>query len=153
MYLYKRQQRLNELLETYKSQWLESEVDGPKFIQNVVDCVHQHLFDERLSVLWIKERCILDTIDITVPFKFYVGQTPQSYWIGHRLQAAKILLKDEILAEVPVGDIAFNLGYGTHAAFTIAFKNITDRSPTAFRDRHIALKEGKVEREVEFFLD
>lgn len=135
---------MDEQLAAYKNGLPEATRNEPMFIQRVVDCIHRHLFDQRLSVQWIKEHCWLDDINISLGFKFYVGKAPQPYWIGHRMKAATILLKDKTLVEASIGDIAYNLGYSTHSAFTIAFEKHTGSSPTAFRERHIRLNSDQL---------
>lgn len=113
----------------------------PRGVQQAVSCIHEYLYDRRLTVSWMKEQCRLNGKNFASKFKHYVGETPQKYWLYHRIEVAKILLKDEALAGVSISDIAFEVGFNSPQAFSTTFKKYTDCSPKAFRDSDIAPSE------------
>ena len=56
----------------------------------------------------------------------------------HRVRAACIALSDPAMADRPVQQIAFDLGFGSPGPFNRAFRDITDQSPTDFRATALA---------------
>jgi AraC-like DNA-binding protein len=65
-------------------------------------------------------------------FRERMGTAPAAYLVGLRMARASVLLRDEgsMLAAVAV-----QVGYGSEAAFSAAFKRFTGMAPGAFR-RH-----------------
>lgn len=136
MYLYQIQQRFEELLEIYKNGLPDPDGNQPEVIQYAMNFIYEHLFDQRLTVQWMNENCNTYGGYFLSVFKFHVGCTPKYVWTKHRIEAAKILLKDKALAEAAIGDVAFNLGYAAHSTFSIAFKKYTGYLPTTFREKY-----------------
>ena len=71
-------------------------------------------------------------------FRGMVGETLQAHIRRIRLERAAQRL---LYTHDPVTDVAFDAGYGTHEAFTRAFRSMTGRSPSAFRRERSALAE------------
>jgi len=98
--------------------------------------IDEHLCEEELSVNTAMYHCNLTNKNIPGRFRQEIGQTPGSYIRCARIEQAKQLL---IQAEkCKIADIAFQIGYGSHEAFTRAFKKATGYAPceyaAAFRD-------------------
>ncbi|HET6527145.1 MAG TPA: AraC family transcriptional regulator [Balneolaceae bacterium] len=146
MYLYQIQQRFEELLEDYKNDLPEPNVNQPEVIQYAIDFIYEHLFDQQLTVQWMNEHCNTYGDYYLSVFKFHVGCTPKYLWTKHRIEAAKILLKDKGLAEAAIGDVAFNLGYAAHATFSFVFKKYTGYVPKNFREKHFSLEKNKANK-------
>ncbi|NWD92461.1 helix-turn-helix transcriptional regulator, partial [Pseudomonas sp. K5002] len=58
------------------------------------------------------------------------GQTPMDYIRTRRLQMARGLLRD---SQLPIGEIAARVGYGSQSAFAAAMLREFGLSPRAFR--------------------
>jgi AraC family transcriptional regulator len=63
-------------------------------------------------------------------FRLATGKTPHQWLVIQRIGMAKKLLEDKVLNITEVG---LAVGYGTHSAFTAAFRKIVGCTPTDFR--------------------
>ena len=63
-------------------------------------------------------------------FSDLVGQTPMRYLTWWRMQTAQARLKKE---DIPLGQLAEDLGYQSETAFNRAFKRATGQTPGAVR--------------------
>lgn len=64
-------------------------------------------------------------------FKELVGLPPLTYAIHWRMSLAKDALRT---TDRPIGDLAFELGYLSESAFSLAFRREVGGSPRAYRD-------------------
>ena len=64
------------------------------------------------------------------------GQSPSSYLRWFRIEKAKELLEN---AQYSILDVAVQVGYSGHAAFTRAFKDTTGLSPQEYRQQRLAV--------------
>ncbi|MEX2455740.1 MAG: AraC family transcriptional regulator [Balneolaceae bacterium] len=142
-----RDQKTNEIKAKYsrKLQLEKSDSDNilpvgamaeevPFGVREALACIHEHVFTRRLTVKWMKEYCGLNGNNFSGKFKHYVGKTPRQYWLYHRIETAKLLLKDEALTGASITDIAYSLGFNSLQAFSLTFKNYTGCSPKDFRN-------------------
>lgn len=106
----------------------------PYAIQNAINCIRKNLYDRRLSVNWIKEQCRLNGKNFSGNFKFYAGKSPKQFFLYHRIETAKILLKDDSLKEVSIFEIALSVGFQNHSAFTTIFKKYEGITPFEYRN-------------------
>ena len=60
--------------------------------------------------------------------------TVEKFWIMQRIERAKELLS---YGELPISEIARQLGYSSAAYLTNQFKQITGLTPAAYRDRSL----------------
>lgn len=125
---------MEKLLENNRSGLVKAKNDWPEKIRDMLKCIHNHRFEEQLSLQWLKERCRINGKDFSGKFKYYVGKTPQQYWMEHRIAAAKQLLREDSLADVGLLEIALELGFRKHSTFTSTFKNHVGCPPSDFRD-------------------
>ncbi|GAA6618525.1 helix-turn-helix domain-containing protein [Scytonema sp. NUACC26] len=63
-------------------------------------------------------------------FKKTTGQTPLKYLIHHRINQAKYLLEK---TELPIIEIAYRVGFNSHAYFSTQFRQITGTTPQNYR--------------------
>lgn len=63
-------------------------------------------------------------------FKALVGCPPLAYAIQWRISLAKDALRK---TNRPIGALAFELGYASESAFSMAFRREVGRSPRAYR--------------------
>ena len=65
-------------------------------------------------------------------FKSLIGDTPFNYLTQWRLLQAKQLLAE---SNLPVGEIAEQVGYQSEAAFSRVFKKYVEQTPLKFRQK------------------
>ena len=63
-------------------------------------------------------------------FKELVGQPPLAYSIQWRMSLAKDAQR---MTDRPIGELAFELGYESESAFSMALRRVVGRSPRAYR--------------------
>lgn len=91
--------------------------------------IENHL-DEELSAARIAEALHYSGFYITRVFKSHTGITLHKYIQGRRMdEAAKKLAE----TEKPIAEIAFEAGYGSQQAFTLAFRSIYLITPQKYR--------------------
>ncbi|MES1925434.1 putative transcriptional regulator, araC family protein [Salinisphaera sp. T31B1] len=86
--------------------------------------------DEDVSLKALAEQSGLSPYHFCRAFKQSIGVPPHAWLRQRRLERAKDMLRD---AEVPIVAIAEELGYGSHTAFTAAFKRMTGVTPSHWR--------------------
>jgi len=132
----RRRERIEEVLETYRYKVIHIDADWPLNVKLAVGCIKDHIFDQDLSVKWLKQKCRINDNNFSGKFKFYVGKSPQEFYISHRLNVAKGLLKLSDLKEVPIMQVALHLGFNSHSAFTMVFKKYENCTPLEYREKN-----------------
>jgi AraC family transcriptional regulator len=66
-------------------------------------------------------------------FKQSVGDTPHQYILQCRIQRAKQLLRT---TQLPIMEIAFQVGCKNHSHFSKLFRKLTGMSPRTYRNQH-----------------
>jgi len=77
---------------------------------------------------------------LAVRFKELVGDTPMNYLTNWRLLRAKDMI---MTGNIPLAEVAEQVGYTSEAAFSRAFKREYDQSPSAFRRTQYRGSEAK----------
>lgn len=107
-------------------------LDGlPRDVEQVLRCLHKHLFDES-SVDAIIAYSRAQKTSIYGRFKVYIGMSIRDYWEDRRMKAAMQLLRYD---ELEIYLIAYRLGYGSHSSFSRAFRRHVGHSPKAHREK------------------
>lgn len=88
------------------------------------------LSDCRLTVADMAETVGLSESWFSNVFKQTTGKTPLQWQLGKRIDHAKTLLAE---SELPVADIAAQLGFSDQAHLTKVFRQIVGNTPAAFR--------------------
>ncbi|SHF43816.1 AraC-type DNA-binding protein [Fodinibius roseus] len=123
---------IQEIKKNYIKQLQTGSTECPPSIQRAVHCIHNHLFDEWLSVEGVKKKCVLRGNNFSVRFRYYVGMSPKKYIIKHRLKVACQLLK-VLPDDLPLMYIALSTGFSSHSAFTQTFKRRKGITPSQYR--------------------
>jgi AraC family transcriptional regulator len=95
----------------------------------VTSYMEEHL-EEQVSLVTLARVVRLSQFHFCRAFKQSFGIPPHQYHLQRRIQRAKALLADQ---EASVTDIGLSLGYSQTSAFSVAFRKITGRTPSAFR--------------------
>lgn len=103
--------------------------DWPEVVKRVMDYIHNHLFDEALTIAQVKNICHISSKSFASRFKIYTGFYPKDYILHHRIHIAKRLLMNREMSIVQVGLI---LGFSSHSAFCKTFKKRAGVQPSAW---------------------
>ena len=87
-------------------------------------------FNRSLSVSELAQLAHLSQFHFARMFRRQVGTSPHAYIVGKRMDRAKQLLAH---TDVPIKEIATNIGYSAHAHFTSTFRRHCGTTPAAFR--------------------
>ena len=105
-------------------------------VQRVLRYIHNHLFEESLTIHGVLEQCHVRSHSFNARFKYELlksGQGPMTIWDyiqQQRVEAAKRLLRHK---EIELFLIAISLGFKHYETFTRVFKRYANESPSAFR--------------------
>lgn len=104
-----------------------------KLDQNSIDLVQNYIMSHptnKISVSDLADLCGLSARHFTRVFRATTGETVYGYIERHRIQKAKLHLAD---GQLPIKQIAFQMGYADVTSFSAAFRRTTGQSPGAYR--------------------
>jgi AraC-like DNA-binding protein len=128
---------IQDTLDKFRSK-LDHEDGLPVDVQRIVDYIHEHLFDEHLSIATLLETLNIRSHNYSSRFRramYQCGQpslTIRAYIEHHRIQAAILLLNHE---HISVSQTAFSIGYSHYETFHRAFKRCMGYSPAQHNGR------------------
>lgn len=99
-------------------------------IREILECVHQHLYDAGFNVKLLREKCGIRTNNISSRFRWALGIGLRDYIEARRMEAAAHLLRT---TDVGIFDLAMALGYEHETTFYRAFRRHFGSTPMAFR--------------------
>ena len=123
------------ILQTYVQELPEPDQIWPHEVKRAIAWLNKHLFSPTCRLTRMKEICRIYGNNFSLRFKHYVGMPPARYISHHRIEAARLLLLDEQLRELPVSEIAFYVGYERATTFTTAFTKKTGLPPHNWREK------------------
>lgn len=145
--------KIQEILYNYQSHFKKGGADNftnksssqvlvkdkcyPPLVFKTVNFIHDHLYDSKLTISFLKEQCNISGNNLTGKFSYYIGKTPKKYINFHRIQVSKKLLSSNNLYSISICQIALSLGYKHSSTFSKAFKNFTDTTPSEWRSKRI----------------
>ena len=121
---------LTELLLTASQPQADTDI-LPHFIAPIVDFLDKH-YTEKIRLEQLAEQFALNKFHLAKTFKKYMGETPNEYVINLRINKAKEWLK---YSNVPVEEIAANIGIENVSHFINLFKSRVETTPLAFRKK------------------
>ncbi|MDE0860208.1 MAG: AraC family transcriptional regulator [Akkermansiaceae bacterium] len=98
-------------------------------IGRVVDIINNRLGEE-LSVETLAEEAGLSPSRFAHLFRERMGVTPMNFLESRRMEQARQLL---LTTDLPVQEVALNIGFPNAQHFSTRFRKITGQSPSAFR--------------------
>lgn len=102
----------------------------PWKVRVLVAYLHEHLFEENLTVEGARTACGLKDKNISAAFRKYLELAPRQYITHHRLEAAKRLLAQ---TRVPVTAVGLAVGFDSVSAFDKTFKQQEGCTPSEYR--------------------
>ncbi|WP_054955967.1 AraC family transcriptional regulator [Paenibacillus dakarensis] len=157
-YAYKVESYLSEILQECDSQVLGYETLSTNLLMSLITVIYRivdvkHQFQEfkgkneialrtkqfidKNYTQSISLKDIADTLYVSQHylshlFKKEIGDSPFNYLISRRIEEAKRLLAE---SNLPVHEVASQVGYGNEKYFSMLFKKVTSQTPTSFRDQ------------------
>lgn len=101
--------------------------------ENSIDLVRDYILSHqthKISVSDLADLCSLSSRHFARLFRETTGETVYGYIERHRVQKAKSHLAE---GQLPIKQIAFQMGYADVTSFSAAFRRITGQSPAAYR--------------------
>jgi two-component system, response regulator YesN len=105
---------------------------GNKKIEEIIEFIDSHL-NEDLTLTYVAEQMDLSSYYLSKVFKKELGVNFVKYVTERKMEKAKALLKD---IEIPIVNIAFEMGFPEPSYFTKVFKKIENMTPTQYRNQH-----------------
>lgn len=99
-------------------------------IDDIIQYISNHL-DERITLDDLVKRFYISKYYLCHEFRRITGVSCQEYIRYKKIQKARMML----LAEQPLGDVWFQLGFENYSTFYRAFKQISEVSPSEFVKR------------------
>lgn len=99
-------------------------------IERATHYIHEHLYDEHLTVAQLRDECQIRSNTFSRRFKYCHGCTPHTYIQRSRIEAAQCLL--ERGAE-DLFRVAMCVGYARYRTFARNFKDHTGCSPSTYQ--------------------
>lgn len=113
----------------------------PRDVQQMLECMHEHLFEPSLDVNKVLALCDIHSPGIYRRFALHVGVTPRRYLEDRRIMAAMRLLT---FPKLKIGVISFSVGYADYETFARAFRRYVRCSPSAYRRRMLPVVKGRI---------
>ncbi|BCL35272.1 helix-turn-helix domain-containing protein [Nostoc sp. MS1] len=113
--------------------YLPSNLGGlPKYkLTQALDFIESHL-DQSFTLAQVAEALGMSLYHFCRQFKQSTGVAPHQYITRQRLDRAKQLLRH---SQLPITDIALQVGFATPSAFTRLFRRITGTTPKYYRNQ------------------
>ena len=108
---------------------------APHILRRVTDYMHEHLCDP-LSLQTLAELAGLSTFHFCRMFSQSTGMPPHRYLAHIRIERAKRML---LQSGLPIGDIAFDTGFGSSSQFSHAFRKLAGCTPLEYRRQGLAV--------------
>ncbi len=121
---------VNRLLEGHELAGLENATYDPK-IQEVLAYVNQHLADA-LSIDTLAAHTYTSKFYLMRKFKADTGYALHQYIRSKRL----LLARDMLRSDLPIAQIASEVGFADYSTFSRAFKEMFQCSPREYRNSH-----------------
>jgi two-component system, response regulator YesN len=101
-------------------------------IEAIIKFIDNHL-NEDLTLTYVAEEMGLSSYYLSKIFKKELGINFVKYVTERKMEKAKELLKN---IEIPIVNIAFEIGYPEPSYFTKVFKKVENMTPSQYRNQH-----------------
>lgn len=100
-----------------------------KTLKRAVDYIEANLTND-LTVHEVARVLSMSVGHFAHAFKCSTGTAPHHYVVERRVETAKDLLRE---TDLPIANVATQVGFSTHSHFCVAFRKLTAESPNTFR--------------------
>ena len=98
------------------------------FLEKLYNLAEAHIADENFNVTAMALELGMSRTSLFSKLKTLLGQSPQAFLMGYRLNRAKELLKE---GDLNVSEVAYRVGFSTLTGFSRSFKNKFGIPPSA----------------------
>lgn len=105
-------------------------------IEAIVEFIDSHL-NQDLTLTYVAERMNFSSYYLSKVFKKELGVNFVKYVTERKMDKAKELLKDN---DIPIVNIAFEIGYPEPSYFTKVFKKVENMTPSQYRNQYSRYK-------------
>jgi AraC-like DNA-binding protein len=120
------------IINNYKHKYLERNSQNshpiPSLLKEVIHYINDNL-DKKIEIDELVQKTSWNKFYFIKVFSKFLGETPYQYILNLKMERAKLLL----ITDVPLSQIAFELGFLSYSNFNRAFKKIVDISPANYR--------------------
>jgi AraC-like DNA-binding protein len=132
------------LKNIYASRLAAPSPHWPADIQEGFTHINLSLFSTEYSIRRMKEQCSIDSRNFSARFHNHVGYSPRGYITRHRINLAKLLLKERQLKNLPVTSLGHLVGFENPSTFSMTFRNHVGASPKQWRKKVLSKREENV---------
>lgn len=101
----------------------------PRKLQRALEYIEAHVRED-VSLADVAHELAMSPGHFAHAFKGSTGLAPHRYLVARRMELAKSLLRR---TDLPITEIAHQVGYGTHSHFSVTFQRLTGQTPRDFR--------------------
>ncbi|QOY36662.1 helix-turn-helix domain-containing protein [Anaerobacillus isosaccharinicus] len=105
-------------------------------IEEILEFIDSHL-NQDLTLTYVAERMNFSSYYLSKVFKKELGVNFVKYVTERKMDKAKELLKDD---DIPIVNIAFDIGYPEPSYFTKVFKKVENMTPSQYRNQYSRYK-------------
>jgi|AntRauTorcE11897_2_1112592.scaffolds.fasta_scaffold21595_2 AraC-like DNA-binding protein len=126
-----RYQKTDQIKEHYKNTLPQPPSCPP--IQSALTFINKHLFDERLTISWLKAQCSINSKNFAARLRIHLNRYPKDYILHHRIETSKRMLKQ---TEMTITTTAISVGFNSNSSFANSFKAREDMTPSQWREQN-----------------
>jgi YesN/AraC family two-component response regulator len=104
----------------------------PNKVKNLVEFINVNI-DKKLEVDQLLQVTNWTKRHLTRVFMQYLKVSPYQYILSRKIEKSKSLLKE---TEIPINEIAFELGFQNYSSFSSAFKKLNEDTPDNYRKKN-----------------
>lgn len=108
-------------------------VDYCNSTEKIIQSIHEYLVEhiaERITIEDLSKQFLMNPTTLKKVFKEVYGTSLAAHMKQHRMEKAAEMLID---TDLSISQIALAVGYESQSRFTMAFKNVYEMLPTAYR--------------------
>jgi AraC family transcriptional regulator len=103
---------------------------SPRQLQRAIDYINEHI-DQTISLADLANAVEVSSSHFARAFKQSTGTAPHKYLTQQRIARAKSLLSN---TNLPLAQIALELGFSSQGHFTTVFRQLTGITPKSYRE-------------------
>ena len=115
-------------------------VDYCNSTEEIIQSIHEYLVEhiaERITIEDLSKQFLMNPTTLKKIFKKVYGTSLAAHMKQHRMEKAAEMLID---TDLSISQIALAVGYESQSRFTMAFKNVYEMVPTAYRKMSLKSK-------------
>lgn len=124
---------VQEVLISFLESLNDDHPDASVDVQRVLRCIHEHLFDPKLTVQWLSENCRIRNHNFSGKFRHYTGMGVKEYILELRMEAAREVILGTLEVSITMSEVGYQIGFMSYATFNRAFSRKFGVTPARWR--------------------